>query len=155
MLIRVFGGVQALGASPHSVDKGCPSNEVLIANWSVTFSDALTPRLKFSSTRMSVGIYQEGWLAWLLGKKKSLKCNPETSRTLQALFIFCVLIKSSEREAKLFREATYACLDSCGSKGNPWLWQGWSGDVWVTISEKMEYEQAWGSGHNGKKEFWA
>lgn len=39
------------------------------------------------------------------------------SRTLQALFIFCVLIKSSEREAKFFQEIAYACLDSCGSTG--------------------------------------
>lgn len=61
MLIPALGGVpvQAVGASLCSVDTGCPSNEVLIANWSVTLWDALASRPRFNSIHANVGVYQE------------------------------------------------------------------------------------------------
>ena len=42
--LGVGGRCWSLGASLGSVDKGCPSNEVLIANWSVTLWNALGPK---------------------------------------------------------------------------------------------------------------
>lgn len=83
--LGVDGRCWSLGASLGSVDKGCPSNEVLIA-YTLECSGSQDPRSSYA--HMSVDVDQEMGPSRFLGKKQSLKCNPKTSRTPRALFIF-------------------------------------------------------------------